>query len=117
MNQLGIRLAEGRESIIIERYQGEQLEISLRRTIRVPDNGKAYNLPPGCGAFPLYSVDDHRTQLSGDMVAKGGLFIPVYREQNSRRISSGGIDSSTEREAMWIRFKANSPFAIKVNGM
>lgn len=54
------------------------LDISFRRTIRVPDNNKSYDLPPDCGAFPLYSVDQFKDKLPTAMVAKGGLFLPIY---------------------------------------
>jgi hypothetical protein len=58
-----------------ERYA---LDISLRRTIRVPDNGTSYELPPDCGPFPIFSVSSHKEQLPKSMSAKGGLFIPIY---------------------------------------
>lgn len=34
------------------------LETSLRHTIRLPDNEKSYCFPPGCGPFPLYSINE-----------------------------------------------------------
>ncbi|KAL2072051.1 hypothetical protein VTL71DRAFT_11394 [Oculimacula yallundae] len=73
------------------------LEISLRRTVRVPDNGSSYSLPPDCGPFPIYSVKDYEDKLPKNMAAKGGLFIPIY-----------------ERESMWIMFDTWRPFAVKV---
>jgi hypothetical protein len=54
------------------------LEVSLRRTVRVPDNGQAYDLPPDCGPFPIYSVNKFKHQLPTNMAAKGGLFMPMY---------------------------------------
>jgi len=56
------------------------LKISLRRTIRVPDNDESYSLPPDCGPFPLYSIDHHKEKLPRPMVAAGGVFVPMYRE-------------------------------------
>jgi hypothetical protein len=55
------------------------LEISLRRTIRVPDNGESYDLPPDCGALPLYSVNEFKDKLPAEMVAKGRCFTAIYR--------------------------------------
>jgi hypothetical protein len=65
--------------IKVKDMTGDQLEISLRRTVRVPDNGKTYSLPPDCGAFPLYNVLDYEKQLPADLVAKGGAFFPIHR--------------------------------------
>ncbi|TVY45483.1 Ubiquitin-60S ribosomal protein L40 [Lachnellula occidentalis] len=76
---------------------GRTLTISLRRTIRVPDNGTTYSLPPDLGAFPIYNVLDHQAKLPSHLVEKGGAFIPIYK-----------------REAMWIKFTAMKPFAVKV---
>jgi hypothetical protein len=62
------------ETIRISRstYGSEQnLEISLRRTIRVPDNGKHYDLPPDLGAFPIYNIQDHYSKLEKSVVMRG----------------------------------------------
>ncbi|KAH8595364.1 hypothetical protein B0O99DRAFT_155247 [Bisporella sp. PMI_857] len=73
------------------------LQISFRRTIRVPDNAQSSKLPPSLGKFPLYQVKSYRSQLPPEMVAKGGLFFPMY-----------------QKEAMWIRFRSKMPYAIKI---
>lgn len=73
------------------------LEISFHRTIRVPDNEQVSQLPPSLGSFPLYKTQDYASSLPQDMVEKGGVFFPMY-----------------QKEAMWIRFKANAPFMIKI---
>jgi len=41
---------------------GDTLDISLRRTVRVPDNG-SLDLPPHCDPFPIYSVKEYKSQL------------------------------------------------------
>jgi hypothetical protein len=59
---------------------GEQnlsMELSFRRTIRVPDDGNVYNMPPDLGRFPLYSVAQYKT-LPQEIVQKGGCFLPIY---------------------------------------
>jgi hypothetical protein len=56
------------------------LSITFQRTIRVPDNEKTYQLPPGLGAFPIYSVNNYRKRMTAQMTAKGGVFIPMYRK-------------------------------------
>ena len=37
--------------------------IDFQRTLRIPDNGKTYPLPPGFGRFPLRHLDDHAPRL------------------------------------------------------
>jgi hypothetical protein len=56
----------------------EQLKISFRRTVRVPDNADRSELPPDLGAFPLYKVNDYAKTLPAGIVAKGGVFMPMY---------------------------------------
>ncbi|KAF2865627.1 integral membrane protein [Massariosphaeria phaeospora] len=63
------------------------LEITFRRTIRVPDNQHISNLPPSLGKFPLKPVSKFADKMPRDMAAKGGLFLPMYQS-----------------EAMWINF-------------
>ena len=65
-----------REAIIIN----NDLKISFRRTIRVPDNHQASELPPDLGAFPLKSVNKHMGKMCASMAAKGGLFFPMHRK-------------------------------------
>jgi hypothetical protein len=55
-------------------------EIDFMRTVRVPDDGKVYNLPPGLGRFPLFNIASFQDQLPREMVDKDGIFLPVYRE-------------------------------------
>lgn len=66
---------------------GERFAVSLHRTLRVPDDGKTYPLPPGLGTFPLFRVDDYRDRLPPDMSEQGGVFVPMY-----------------QREALWLGF-------------
>lgn len=74
------------------------MSIILHRTIRVPDNYSTNSLPPSHGGFPLYRVRDYRDRMPHDIVQKGGLFFPMYR-----------------REAMWLEFSADIPFAVKIS--
>jgi len=57
-----------------------KLDITLRRTIRVPDNGDCFNLPPDMGAFPIFNVEQYRSSLPKSLVEKGGVFVPIYRK-------------------------------------
>ncbi|HEX6087000.1 MAG TPA: hypothetical protein VF266_20895, partial [Thermoanaerobaculia bacterium] len=65
---------------------GEHLAISFERTLRIPNDGRKYPLPPGLGLFPIRVI-------GGDFV------IPVY-----------------QREALWIAFEGAwwKPNAVKV---
>lgn len=56
------------------------LDISFHRTLRVPDGKEDSELPPSMGTFPLYSVANYKERLPEDIVAKGGLFLPMYRK-------------------------------------
>jgi len=80
-----------------ERLHRQELDISFQRTVRVADNHETNNLPPGLGRFPIYEVKDYSEKLPPSMIAKVGFLLPMY-----------------QREAMWIRFKSHSPFAIKL---
>jgi hypothetical protein len=59
------------------------LTISFRRTVRVADTQESNYLPPDLGAFPLEAVSQHSNKLPRAMVAKGGVFFPMYRKCNA----------------------------------
>jgi hypothetical protein len=78
---------------------GERFAVSFHRTLRIPDDGRSYPLPPGLGRFPIEPV----IGLPGD-VPEGwrdhnGVVIPLY-----------------QREALWIGFEAAAwkPNAVKI---
>lgn len=78
--------------------------IEFVRTLRLPDDGKTYPLPPGIGTFPLKHTDDFKSKVSEDTAKKGGVMLPMYQS-----------------EALWIRFSSNFvsnqgvyPFAVKI---
>ena len=82
-----------------------RLTVTFQRTLRIPDNGKTYPLPPGLGAFPLKHVDDFAREVPPDWAAHGGVMLPMYQS-----------------EALWLRFKSDwiagngteYPFAVKI---
>jgi hypothetical protein len=91
-----IRLVQNRIEI------GERFAISFQRTLRIPDDGKAYPLPPTLGVFPLRWVSDFAARLPEEWSRSGeppALFIPMY-----------------QREALWLAFEAANwkPNAVKV---
>lgn len=78
---------------------GDALSLTFQRTLRIPDDGKTYPLPPGLGRFPICKVEDYRDRVPAGWAERGGAFIPMY-----------------QREAMWIRFRYRhwKPNAVKV---
>ena len=73
--------------------------IEFQRTLRIPDDGEDYLLPPGLGRFPLQHLDDHAPRLPEEWLRRGGVVMPMH-----------------QAEAMWINFESGSgyPFAVKV---
>lgn len=78
---------------------GERLTVSFQRTLRIPDDGRAYPLPPSLGPFPLHRVEDHAERVPEAWRREGGVFLPLY-----------------QREALWLGFDgaAWKPNAVKV---
>jgi hypothetical protein len=90
-NELVLRFPHVHESAVCK--------IKFMRTLRIPDDNKAYPLPAGLGLFPMAHVEDHAKKLPTSWAQKGGVLLPMY-----------------QAEAMWISFESNSgyPFAVKI---
>lgn len=76
------------------------LSVTFHRTLRIPDDGHEYPLPPSLGAFPLHRVDDYRDRVPASWLEHGGVFLPMY-----------------QREAMWLSFSSRRywrPQALKI---
>lgn len=78
--------------------------IGFQRTLRIPDDGKAYPLPAGLKRFGLHHIDDHAPNLHSSLVKRGGIIMPMW-----------------QAEAMWLDFTSPThagssgyPFAIKI---
>jgi len=82
-----------------EVHADARLEVEFQRTLRIPDDGKNYPLPPGLGRFPLRHVDDFAARVPAEWVRHGGVMLPMY-----------------QAEALWINFRSPTgyPFAVKV---
>jgi hypothetical protein len=79
---------------------GRFCRIAFQRTLRIPDDGREYPLPPGMGKFPVVPVDRFADRVPEDWRRHGGVFIPMH-----------------QREALWIDFTGSShdvPTAVKV---
>jgi hypothetical protein len=88
-----------------EVHKSATLTIEFQRTLRIPDDGGTYVLPPGLGRFPLRHVDDGTPKVPAPWMARGGVMLPMY-----------------QAEALWIRFEPGDdvqrgvpyPFAVAV---
>ncbi len=88
-----------------EVHPSATMRVGFQRTLRIPDDGKYYPLPPGLGRFPLCHVDDHDGQVSSSWLEHGGVMLPMYQS-----------------EALWLNFKSENdwnrdveyPFAVIV---
>lgn len=85
-------------------HEDAVLEITFQRTLRLPDDGEYYPLPPGFSSFPLRHLDDYADKLPESWRRRGGVIMPMYQS-----------------EALWIRFRTGGgwrwegyPFAVKV---
>lgn len=78
---------------------GERFAVTFQRTLRIPDDGRAYPLPPGLGRFPVLKVEDYLDHVPPLWRESGGAFIPMY-----------------QREALWLGFHAApwKPNAVKI---
>ena len=88
-----------------EVHPAARLRISFQRTLRIPDDGSSYPLPPSIGAFPIRHVDDFAARVAPHWLERGGVMLPMF-----------------QAEAMWLDFGSDSvlghevayPFAIKI---
>ena len=49
-----------------EVHEDAVLEVGFQRTLRIPDDNREYDLPPGLGTFPINHVDDHVDRLPAE---------------------------------------------------
>jgi len=83
-------------------HEDAHTEIEFQRTLRIPDDGRHYPLPPGLGSFPVRHLDDFARSVPKAWRQRGGVMMPLY-----------------QAEAMWIAFRrtpwSNSyPCAVKI---
>jgi hypothetical protein len=85
-----------------EVHADAKFSIDFQRTLRIPDDGTDYSLPPGLGSFPLRHVDDFSAEVPEPWLAHGGVMLPMYQS-----------------EALWVNFSRGVvdfayPFAVKI---
>ncbi len=79
------------------------LSINFQRTLRIPDDGREYHLPPGLGRFPLRHIEDYDLGESEHRKSRGGIILPMF-----------------QADAMWMSFqntgyrRPSLPVALKI---
>jgi hypothetical protein len=78
---------------------GAYTKIEFCRTVRIPDDGKIYNLPSWMGSFPIYRASDYSNTVPQEWLKEASFFIPMY-----------------QKEAMFIKFTGTDwhPTAAKI---
>ena len=78
---------------------GRFFSVNFQRTLRLPDDGRKYPLPPGFGSFPLRRVGDLATRAPNARFEPNDFLLPMHRH-----------------EALWISFDAPQwhPVAVRV---
>ena len=80
-----------------EVHADARCSIEFQRTLRVPDEGTEFPLPPGLGRFPLRHLDDYVERLPQAWRRRGGVIAPMH-----------------QADALWINFRSDYPFAVKI---
>jgi hypothetical protein len=80
-------------------HVGDRFALSLQRTLRIPNDGRTYPLPPGLGMFPVFKASDFPDHLPSSWLRENNFFIPMY-----------------QREALWLGFSATAwkPNAVMI---
>ena len=84
----------GAEKVVIS----NNLEITLQRTLRMPDDNHLHQLPASLGQFSLFNVEEYAERLPPNIVEKVGSFFPMW-----------------QREAMWMNFSARNDESSNIN--
>jgi len=61
-----------------ETHSGAALEILFGRTLRVPEDGKVYPLPPSLGDTQLEHIDDFAEKAPRLWLKRGGVLLPLH---------------------------------------
>lgn len=83
--------------------QDAGIRIDFQRTLRIPDDGRDYHLPPGLGRFPLRHIEDFDLGANNHRKARGGVIMPMF-----------------QTDALWLNFSSLTygergfPVALKI---
>lgn len=79
------------------------ISIDFQRTLRLPDDGRDYHLPPGLGRFPLRHIEDFDLGSNNSRKSRGGIIMPIF-----------------QADALWLNFnplrfmEPSLPVALKI---
>ena len=79
-----------------EVHQDAVCSIGFQRTLRIPDDGKDYPLPPGLGCFPVRHVDDFAETVPRHWLTHGGVMTPIDSSVGTSPPPWTRIDSTTQ---------------------
>ena len=88
-----------------ELHPNAGVNITFKRTLRLPDDGNEHFLPPGLGSFPLRHVEDFNLGNQEALKSRGGIIMPMF-----------------QADALWLNFEPlisdeeteGYPVAIKI---
>ncbi len=68
------------DSVLVE-CAGVRISVRLKRTLRLPDDDKVYDLPAELGTFPLFNAAQFQEALPYAMKPKGGVLLAMYQRE------------------------------------
>ncbi|MCM1982629.1 hypothetical protein [Lyngbya confervoides] len=85
---------------------GDRCSLTFHRTLRIPDDGHTYPLPPGLGTFPVHRVGEYRHRLDQR----------INPQQRHLWQDEDFLISLFQREALWIGFQGQTwkPNAVQI---
>ncbi len=77
----------------------DALQLSIQRTLRIPDDGQTYPLPPSLGRLPIRPAAKYQASVASEWRDGTHFLAPVHRQ-----------------EAVWLQFTgpSSSPRAVKI---
>lgn len=73
-------------------FVGERFSMSLQRTLRIPDDGREYPLPPGLGLFPVHTVAEFADRLPQAWLRQPNALLIPMRQREALWLGFGGAD-------------------------
>ena len=92
--------------IVTDLVDGSELHITLWRTVRIPEDGKVYDLPAGLGRFPLVNAAQCQENKVEDSAQNLHCVIPMYDREAMYMEFIGGING-------WGPGYIRRPYAIR----
>jgi hypothetical protein len=70
---------------------GRHFSVCFRRTLRIPEDGKDYPLPPGFSRLPICKIEDYADKVPQEWLNEGGFFVPMHQRE-ALYLEFGGAD-------------------------